>query len=158
MGRMGWRFCEQSPSMQEKEREDFLERFESENTGTLLGFCVMGGIFAEGIDLIGERLVGAVIVGTGLPQVSYEREILKQFYDRKKENGFDYAYRFPGMNKVLQSAGRVIRTKEDRGVILLLDERFCLPDYTGLFPREWEEYVVCDRRGVGKVLEEFWGR
>ena len=149
---------QQSPSMQEKEREDFLERFESENTGTLLGFCVMGGIFAEGIDLIGERLVGAVIVGTGLPQVSYEREILKQFYDRKKENGFDYAYRFPGMNKVLQSAGRVIRTKEDRGVILLLDERFCLPDYTGLFPREWEEYVVCDRRGVGKVLEEFWGR
>ena len=80
---------QQSPSMQEKEREDFLERFESENTGTLLGFCVMGGIFAEGIDLIGERLVGAVIVGTGLPQVSYEREILKQFYDRKKENGFD---------------------------------------------------------------------
>ena len=157
-GTDGVEVLQQSPSMQEKEREDFLERFESENTGTLLGFCVMGGIFAEGIDLIGERLVGAVIVGTGLPQVSYEREILKQFYDRKKENGFDYAYRFPGMNKVLQSAGRVIRTKEDRGVILLLDERFCLPDYTGLFPREWEEYVVCDRRGVGKVLEEFWGR
>ena len=157
-GTDGVEILQQSPSMQEKEREDFLERFESENTGTLLGFCVMGGIFAEGIDLIGERLVGAVIVGTGLPQVSYEREILKQFYDRKKENGFDYAYRFPGMNKVLQSAGRVIRTKEDRGVILLLDERFCLPDYTGLFPREWEEYVVCDRRGVGKVLEEFWGR
>ena len=154
----GVEILQQSPSMQEKEREDFLERFESENTGTLLGFCVMGGIFAEGIDLIGERLVGAVIVGTGLPQVSYEREILKQFYDRKRENGFDYAYRFPGMNKVLQSAGRVIRTKEDRGVILLLDERFCLPDYTGLFPRDWEEYVVCDRRGVGKVLEEFWGR
>ena len=157
-GTDGVEILQQSPSMQEKEREDFLERFESENTGTLLGFCVMGGIFAEGIDLIGERLVGAVIVGTGLPQVSYEREILKQFYDRKKENGFDYAYRFPGMNKVLQSAGRVIRTKEDRGVILLLDERFCLPDYTGLFPREWEEYVVCDRRGVGKVLEVFWGR
>ena len=151
-GTDGVEILQQSPSMQEKEREDFLERFESENTGTLLGFCVMGGIFAEGIDLIGERLVGAVIVGTGLPQVSYEREILKQFYDRKKENGFDYAYRFPGMNKVLQSAGRVIRTKEDRGVILLLDERFCLPDYTGLFPREWEEYVVCDRRGVGMFL------
>ena len=103
-GTDGVEILQQSPSMQEKEREDFLERFESENTGTLLGFCVMGGIFAEGIDLIGERLVGAVIVGTGLPQVSYEREILKQFYDRKKENGFDYAYRFPGMNKVLQSA------------------------------------------------------
>ncbi len=95
----------QSSSMQEDEREAFLERFESDSAGTLLGFCVMGGIFAEGIDLIGERLVGAVIVGTGLPQVSYEREILKQFYDGKQENGFDYAYRFPGMNKVLQSAG-----------------------------------------------------
>lgn len=147
----------QSPSMQEKERESFLERFAEDNTRTLLGFCVMGGIFAEGIDLIGERLVGAVIVGTGLPQVSYEREILKQFYDGKQENGFDYAYRFPGMNKVLQSAGRVIRTKEDRGVILLLDERFCSPDYRGLFPREWEGYQVCDRKKVGGSLREFWG-
>ena len=82
----------QSSSMQEDEREAFLERFESDSAGTLLGFCVMGGIFAEGIDLIGERLVGAVIVGTGLPQVSYEREILKQFYDGKQENGFgDFA-------------------------------------------------------------------
>lgn len=148
----------QSSSMQEDEREAFLERFESDSTGTLLGFCVMGGIFAEGIDLIGERLVGAVIVGTGLPQVSYEREILKQFYDGKQENGFDYAYRFPGMNKVLQSAGRVIRTREDRGVILLLDERFCSPDYKGLFPREWEEYVVCDRKGVGKIFKRILGK
>ena len=153
-----WVRCiRQNSDMTEREREEFLEEFQSRE-GTLVGFCVLGGIFSEGVDLTGESLIGAIIVGTGLPQVSYEREILKQFYDRKKENGFDYAYRFPGMNKVLQSAGRVIRTKEDRGVILLLDERFCLPDYTGLFPREWEEYVVCDRRGVGKVLEEFWGR
>ena len=156
-GTDGVEILQQSPSMQEKEREDFLERFESENTGTLLGFCVMGGIFAEGIDLIGERLVGAVIVGTGLPQVSYEREILKQFYDRKKENGFDYAYRFPGMNKVLQSAGRVIRTKEDRGVILLLDERFCLPDYTGLFPREWRSMWFVTGGELGRSWKSFGG-
>ena len=99
-----------------------------------------------------------MIIGTGLPQVCLERELLKYYFDRKNLNGFDYAYLYPGMNKVLQSAGRVIRTREDRGVILLLDERFCSPDYKGLFPREWEEYVVCDRKGVGKILKEFWER
>ena len=100
--------------------------------------------------------MGAVIVGTGLPQISYEREILKKYYDGKQENGFDYAYRFPGMNKVLQSAGRVIRTREDRGVILLLDERFCSFDYRNLFPREWEDYKICTRNTVQGILEEFW--
>ncbi len=122
----------------------------------VLGFCVMGGIFSEGIDLTGERLVGAIIVGTGLPQVSYERELLKQFYDDKEENGFDYAYRFPGMNKVLQSAGRVIRTKEDRGVIVLLDERFGYAEYRNLFPREWENFGYCTRGNVRGQVEGFW--
>lgn len=146
----------QSPAMQENDREEFLEQFEEQREKTLLGFCVLGGIFAEGIDLTGEKLVGAVIVGTGLPQISYEREILKKYYDGKQENGFDYAYRFPGMNKVLQSAGRVIRTREDRGVILLLDERFCSFDYRNLFPREWENYKICTRNTVQGILEEFW--
>lgn len=155
-GHMGREILMQSPSMQENDREEFLARFEEEQAGTLLGFCVMGGIFAEGIDLTGEKLVGAVIVGTGLPQVNYEREILKNYYDGKQENGFDYAYRFPGMNKVLQSAGRVIRTREDKGVILLLDERFCSPDYRSLFPREWEDYAICTRQNVERVLEAFW--
>lgn len=148
----------QSPAMQENDREEFLEQFEEQREKTLLGFCVLGGIFAEGIDLTGEKLVGAVIVGTGLPQISYEREILKKYYDGKQENGFDYAYRFPGMNKVLQSAGRVIRTREDRGVILLLDERFCSFDYRNLFPREWEDYQICTRNTVQGILEEFWER
>lgn len=148
----------QSPAMQENDREEFLEQFEEQREKTLLGFCVLGGIFAEGIDLTGEKLVGAVIVGTGLPQISYEREILKKYYDGKQENGFDYAYRFPGMNKVLQSAGRVIRTREDRGVILLLDERFCSFDYRNLFPREWENYQICTRNTVQGILEEFWER
>ncbi|NCB94038.1 MAG: ATP-dependent DNA helicase [Clostridia bacterium] len=150
------RIVRQSPSMQEDQREEFLGQFEQNDSNTLLGFCVMGGIFAEGIDLTGERLVGAVIVGTGLPQVSYEREILKNYYDGKQENGFDYAYRFPGMNKVLQSAGRVIRTDADRGVILLLDERFCSPDYRGLFPLEWDDYQICTRESVGTELNSFW--
>lgn len=145
----------QNPNMQENEREEFLNAFEVEEQ-TLVGFCVMGGIFAEGIDLTGEKLVGAIIVGTGLPQVSYERELLKQFYENQEENGFDYAYRFPGMNKVLQSAGRVIRTRQDRGVIVLLDERFGFPDYKRLFPREWSVYQTCHRGNIQQMLGEFW--
>ncbi len=156
-GENGTEIILQRSSMQEKDREEFLARFEErKQENSLLGFCVMGGIFAEGIDLTGEKLIGAVIVGTGLPQISYEREILKHYYDKKSENGFDYAYRFPGMNKVLQSAGRVIRTKEDRGVILLLDERFCSVEYRNLFPREWSEYQICTRQNVDAMLEKFW--
>lgn len=108
----------------EEAREIFLETFEEAREDSLAGFCVMGGIFSEGIDLTRDRLIGAVIVGTGLPQVCNDREILRSYFDGRKLSGFDYAYLYPGMNKVLQSAGRVIRTEEDRGVILLLDERF----------------------------------
>ena len=120
---VSWVRCiSQHASMTELEREEFLEEFTEETEETLVGFCVMGGIFSEGIDLIGDRLIGAAVVGTGLPQVNCEREILKGYYDEKGEQGFDYAYRYPGMNKVLQAAGRVIRTKEDTGAILLMDE------------------------------------
>ncbi|MCI5700229.1 MAG: ATP-dependent DNA helicase [Lachnospiraceae bacterium] len=143
----------QTPSMHEEEREIFLENFETENPNTLIGFCIMGGIFSEGIDLIGKKLIGAVIVGTGIPQISNEREILKDYY---KENGFDYAYRFPGMNKVLQAGGRVIRSKEDRGVILLLDDRFLEPEYLQLFPMEWKWYQPCHLGNVMQCLDVFW--
>ena len=105
----------QSQYMTEEAREIFLENFEEAREQSLMGFCVMGGIFAEGIDLARDRLIGAVIVGTGLPQVCRERELLKEYFDGKGKKGFDYAYLYPGMNKVLQSAGRVIRTDEDRG-------------------------------------------
>ena len=140
----GWVRCIcQHASMTEREREEFLEEFTEESADTLVGFCVMGGIFSEGIDLIGNRLIGAAVIGTGLPQVSCEREILKEYYDAKGEQGFDYAYRYPGMNKVLQAAGRVIRTRKDRGTILLMDERFTGRDYRMLFPREWNDAAVC---------------
>lgn len=148
----------QTPTMQEREREEFLGAFREGRKKTLVGFCVMGGIFAEGIDLSGEKLIGALVVGTGLPQVSDERELLRSFYDQKGENGFDYAYRFPGMNKVLQSAGRVIRTTEDRGVIALLDDRFCTAEYRALFPREWADADVCTLKGIRDLLQEFWSR
>ena len=97
------------------------------------------------------------MVGTGLPQISNERDILKKYFDKQKGNGFDYAFRYPGMNKVMQAAGRVIRTDRDRGVILLLDERFLQQEYQQLFPREWADYRVCSRENVGRYLEEFWG-
>lgn len=95
-------------------------------------------------------------VGTGIPQVNYEREILKAYYDRQGGQGFDYAYRYPGMNKVLQAAGRVIRTSEDRGVILLLDDRFLHREYRQLFPVEWSDYEVCSQNTVEQILRKFW--
>ena len=153
----GWVRCiSQHSAMTEKEREEFLEEFAEENDDTLVGFCVMGGIFSEGIDLIGDRLIGAAVVGTGLPQVNCEREILKEYYDAKGEQGFDYAYRYPGMNKVLQAAGRVIRTKEDEGAILLMDERFAERDYRTLFPREWNDADSCRLENVEQKLGSFW--
>lgn len=148
----------QEERMGEESREAFLTRFESDRKAgdTLLGFCVLGGIFSEGIDLKNESLIGAVIVGTGLPQVCTEREILKKYFDAQGSDGFDFAYKYPGMNKVLQAAGRVIRTAEDVGIIALLDERFLNPSYLKMFPREWKEYEKVSLEQIGKRVERFW--
>ena len=146
----------QAPYMSEEAREIFLEGFEEPHEGCLVGFCVMGGIFSEGIDLARERLIGAIIVGTGLPQICRERELLKEYFDGRGLSGFDYAYVYPGMNKVLQSAGRVIRTEEDRGVILLLDDRFSERRYQSTFPREWNGIRRCTIRTVVELIAGFW--
>ncbi len=146
----------QSQYMSEESREIFLENFEEEREGSLLGFCVMGGIFAEGIDLDREKLIGAIIIGTGLPQVCREREMLKDYFDGQGLEGFDYAYLYPGMNKVQQAAGRVIRTDEDEGVILLLDERFRDSRYQETFPREWKDYQLCTEENVEEKINSFW--
>lgn len=148
----------QGKMMTEQKREAFLEEFSKEREGNLLGLCVMGGIFSEGIDLTEEKLVGAFIVGTGLPQICYEREILRRYFEKKNGKGFDYAYLYPGMNKVLQSAGRVIRTETDRGVILLLDERFLQRQCQEIFPREWADVKRCTLESVGGEMKKFWGR
>lgn len=145
----------QRGGMTEAEKEAFLLRFESTDK-TQAAFCVLGGIFSEGIDLKEERLIGTIIIGTGLPQICVEREILKGYFDEKEHNGFDYAYRFPGMNKVLQAAGRVIRTRRDRGVILLLDERFTESRYKKLFPREWSDIRRVTMQTMAKEVREFW--
>ncbi len=146
----------QNTNMTEEERELFLEEFVDDPDKSRVGFCVMGGIFSEGIDLKNDRLIGAVIVGTGLPMVCNERELFRGYFDEKNGKGFDYAYLYQGMNKVMQSAGRVIRTKEDRAAILLLDERFTQKQYHSLFPREWFPYITVNQDTMKTTLEQFW--
>ena len=148
----------QKNQMSEKEKEEFLNDFTLNPEQSRVGFCVMGGIFSEGIDLKSDRLIGVVIVGTGLPMVCNEKELFRTYYDEVKGCGFDYAYLYQGMNKVLQSAGRVIRTMEDRGAILLLDDRFTNSQYNNLFPREWYPYEIVDVNKMKNLLEEFWDK
>ena len=163
----------QESNMSEEKKEAFLNRFVSNEEidlnevisfdiemedSTLIGFCVMGGLFSEGIDLKKDALIGAIIVGTGLPQVCNENEILKNYFDEMGANGFDYAYRFPGMNKVLQAAGRVIRTHEDIGIVALLDDRFMERSYQKMFTREWEHFEIVNMEQVGKRVERFWNQ
>ena len=162
----------QQEYMKEEERAAFLGHFlgneeldlssviqmeiETEEEKTLVGFCVLGGIFGEGIDLKKDSLIGAVIVGTGIPQVCLERELIKEYFDENMDGGYEYAYLYPGMNKVLQAAGRVIRTQDDRGVVALLDERFLYSSYRAMFPREWSNYKVVDQKSVEAAVGEFW--
>ncbi|MCD8132863.1 MAG: ATP-dependent DNA helicase [Clostridiales bacterium] len=184
----------QSIHMREEEREAFIAEFSGERERSMVAFCVLGGIFSEGIDLKHDRLIGVLVVGTGLPQICSRREVLKSYYNgepessgrahdpdvcgenggsvvrnlrdendafsvrnaRSRKNGFPYAYQYPGMNKVLQAAGRVIRTAQDYGVIGLLDERFLRRDYQALFPREWDDYRVCSLETLPGQLEDFW--
>ena len=146
----------QQKHMDEEERENFLRAFEMGREKSLIGFGVLGGIFSEGIDLTNEKLIGTLIIGTGLPQVCNEREILKSYFDQKGLYGFDYAYRYPGMNKVLQAAGRVIRTEDDHGVILLLDERFQREKGKEIFPKEWADCERCRLDIVEEKIRLFW--
>lgn len=127
----------QDSRMNDAEREAFLTRFDQANPHTLIGFCVLGGIFSEGIDLKGDRLIGSIIVGVGLPGISFRQEQIREYFDRQSGHGYDYAYVYPGMNKVLQAAGRVIRSEEDLGIVLLIDSRFDTAKYRALFPEHW---------------------
>jgi Rad3-related DNA helicase len=149
----------QTQGMAEEDRESFLRNFTENNEKTLLAFAVMGGIFSEGIDLKGERLSGAAIVGVGLPLITPERDTIAEYYNQAREHslGFEYAYVYPGMNKVLQSAGRVIRTESDIGVVLLIDDRFISARYLELFPPEWADYKKASGIGdIGSFLADFW--
>jgi Rad3-related DNA helicase len=132
----------QQPVMTEKEREMFLECFNPAREGTFIAFAVLGGIFSEGIDLKGDRLKGVGIVGVGLPRISLERNVMKEHFQKKGQNGFDFAYVYPGMNKVQQAGGRLIRSEEDTGFILLIDDRYFYSKYRSLLPQEWQNFIT----------------
>ena len=143
--------------MDEAARAAFLAQFAPAPAAPLLGFAVLGGVFGEGVDLAGDRLIGAAIVGPGLPQVGPRQEQLRDYFEQTRGSGFDYAYRYPGMNKVLQAAGRVIRTPRDKGVVLLIDSRFALPDYRRLMPPHWSGLTFADTPAqLAAMLEDFW--
>lgn len=147
----------QQGEMGETEREDFLKSFDNEDGDTLVGFCVLGGVFSEGIDLKGNRLIGSIIVGVGLPQINTEQDILRDYFNERNGQGFDYAYRYPGMNKVLQAAGRVIRGENDKGIVLLIDDRFMQTGYRSLFPSHWNGFgTVTDDNELREALKYFW--
>ena len=148
----------QSPDMDEGMRENFLSKFEEggRENRPVLGLCVLGGIFSEGIDLKGERLIGVFIVGTGIGQISSESELIRAFFESRGENGFEMTYLFPGMNRVLQAAGRVIRTEEDRGIVALLDDRFLRKEYLDLYPKEWQNYKRVNISDLSEHISDFW--
>lgn len=147
----------QKKSMSEKAKREFLDSFDAKKEGTLIGFCVMGGSFSEGIDLRGERLIGALIVGVGLPTISSELNIIKEYFDKTRENGYAYTYTYPGMNKVMQAAGRVIRSEDEMGVVVLIDDRFATMEYKMIMPEYWHhiKYIGNAKDLLGKITE-FW--
>ncbi|MDD6095812.1 MAG: ATP-dependent DNA helicase [Clostridia bacterium] len=147
----------QSRGMSHGERNAFLSEFSKNDGGTLVGFCVLGGAFSEGVDLKGEKLIGTVIVGTGMPKITAQQNILKEYFDSTRENGHEYAYVYPAMIKVLQAAGRVIRSETDRGVAVLVDDRYADPAIYRLFPRSWRHIkYTSDPYSLNAALERFW--
>ena len=146
----------QDNNMTEADKENFLSVFMDNTSGNVTGFCVLGGIFSEGIYLRDKSLIGPCIVGTGIPMISRPLNLLRNYFDSIGKNGYQYAYVFPGMNKVLQAAGRVIRTADDKGIILLLDDRFMTQEYQMQYPREWDKVYPVDINNTGKCIEDFW--
>lgn len=145
----------QESTMKEDEKDDFLRMFE-DSQNDVLAFCVLGGVFSEGIDLTKDRLIGVIIIGVGIPQICLERDIIREYFERKYGLGYEFAYLYPGFNKVMQSAGRVIRTEEDKGIILLIDERFLQKNYIRIFPKEWFPYTKVNKCNLGFHLDSFW--
>ena len=147
----------QTKGMTEAEKAAFVARFDANNKETLVGFCVLGGVYAEGIDLVGERLIGSIVVGVGMPRLSNERNILTEYYNDKDLEGMMYSYVYPGMTRVMQAVGRVIRSEEDRGIAILIDDRFATPQYRALFPEHWRHAkFVSQPRSLNMLLDGFW--
>jgi Rad3-related DNA helicase len=147
----------QQRNMKAQERDAFLNYFKQDEGKLRVGFCVLGGSFSEGVDLPGSRLIGSIVVGVGIPGLSNERNMLRDYYENKCERGYDYAYTYPGMNRVLQAAGRVIRDEEDRGVVVLIDDRYADEPYLHLYPKHWEGVVAASTpAALARRLQLFW--
>ena len=147
----------QRKGMTEEQKAAFVAKFDENNKASLVGFCVLGGVYAEGIDLVGEKLIGAIIVGVGMPRLSNERNLLAEHYSDGDIDGSMYSYVYPGMTRVMQAVGRVIRTESDRGIAILIDDRFATPVYKSLFPSHWRHAkFVSDPKAISKILEKFW--
>lgn len=145
--------------MSELEREVYLSKFKNKPTQTMVSFNVISGIFSEGIDFKGDKLIGSIIVGVGLPMICLERDVVKDYFQRQNGYGFDFSYTFPGINRVVQAAGRVIRTDDDKGIIMLIDDRFKTPKYKSLFPKEWSNhYNVQNPEQSKRIIEDFWNK
>jgi len=149
----------QKKGMSRKQHEDFINSFKDDEDKMRIGFCVLGGSFSEGVDLPGNRLIGSIIVGVGLPGFSSERNIMRDYFENRYENGFEYAYTYPGMNNVLQAAGRVIRTDGDKGIVVLIDDRYSEPKYRQLFPKHWSHLMYAgDAASLSEIVRRFWNK
>ena len=147
----------QRKGMSRAQHTEFIESFKDDENKMRIGFCVLGGSFSEGVDLPGNRLIGSIIVGVGLPGFSSERNIMRDYFENRYENGFEYAYTYPGMNNVLQAAGRVIRRDEDKGIVVLIDDRYAEPTYKNLFPKHWSHLVYAgDAASLAEIVSRFW--
>ena len=149
----------QKKNMNAREREEFLSAFKEDAGRLRIGFCVLGGVFSEGVDLPGSRLIGSIIFGVGLSSITNEKNIIRDYYDGRSEEsqGYDYAYTYPGMNNVLQAAGRVIRRAEDKGIVVLADDRYVTPKYRSLFPAHWQGVKYAgNASSVAEIMRRFW--
>ncbi|MBQ9086099.1 MAG: ATP-dependent DNA helicase [Clostridia bacterium] len=147
----------QKPGMGIREKEEFLGAFRSDEGHLRVGFCVLGGAFSEGVDLPGNRLIGAIVFGVGLPGLSNERNMIQEYFDQTAGQGYDYAYTYPGMNQVLQAVGRVIRRDGDRGVAVLVDDRYATPRYRSLFPAHWQGVQYAgNASSLAEIMRRFW--
>ena len=151
------RIIKQTKEMQEEDKEKFLNEFMENPSKTTIGMAVLGGAFSEGIDLVSTRLIGAIVIGLGLPTVSYERDKMKRYFESVGKNGFDFAYIYPGMNKIMQAAGRVIRSENDVGLVVFIDDRFSYFKYKNLLKEQYKNaYYIQDIESIERTVDKFW--
>ena len=153
-------FC-QTPGRDDKAQKEFLSHFQAEGDKTTIGLLVLGGSFSEGVDLIGDRLIGAIIISAGIPKINFEQDRVKDYYDKEdngaSRKGYAYAYRYPGINRVLQSAGRVIRTSSDKGFVLFIDIRFRQEPYRTIRKENYEDAIyLFSPSQLKRLLCLFW--